>query len=62
MKITIEPTDKPDGDATRVHHKVSLEHPYDHLDMDEIIPLIRGALVAYGFHLDTVNEYIPEEV
>lgn len=61
MKLTIEPSLKPEGSASCNPPKVVVEHPYDGLSIDDVTPLIMGALVAYGFHPKTVNEYIVTE-
>lgn len=67
MRIIIEPTSTQDKldklfaltqDAMCVNHRVVIEHPYDDLTMEQVASLVRAALVAYGFHADTVNEYL----
>lgn len=55
MKIILEPTEH------KTQHRVIIQHQSDELDIKEVAVLIRGALVAYGFHSDNVNEILPEE-
>lgn len=52
MKITLSPTSK---DAA--YHAVSIERPSDDLNIEETIDLIKAGLVAWGFNVETVNEY-----
>lgn len=57
MKITIEPTNENLGRAP----KVSLELPSDDTVVEDAIELVVGALVAYGYHPDSIKEYIPND-
>ena len=40
---------------------ISVECNKDGLPMNELIGYIRGLLLMAGFHINTINEYIPEE-
>lgn len=55
MRIILEPTEQED------QHRVVIQHQRDDLDIDEIAILLRAALLAYGFHSDTVKEILSEE-
>lgn len=54
MRIGIEPSDPPTGPAETVQHAVVLEHPYDDLTADEVVGMFYGAMVAFGFHPNSV--------
>jgi len=57
MKITIEPTHKGRGkDAQR---RVTVELPYDDVNIDDALDLVAAALKAYGYADESVNEAIP---
>lgn len=56
MKITLEPTE------SKTQHSVVIETQHDGHDIDEIRELLRGALIAWGFHPETVNELFGEEL
>ena len=59
MRLTLEPTD---NSPLGSHSKVIIEAPGDDRDMEEMVDdLIRPALLAFGFHPDTVNKYISPE-
>lgn len=60
MRITFAPTAIGPYDAP-AQHTVSLETPHDDLDISEIVRLLRGALVAWGFHPANVDDLIPPE-
>jgi len=58
MKLTLEPTEllletsKPET----TNAVVTISMPFDDMDIDQIIDnLIKPALLAYGFHAETVN-------
>jgi len=57
MKIIIKPTAPPHYGIA--HNKVSVEHPSDDLTLDEVMELVAGALKAYGFNAQMVDEAIP---
>ena len=54
MRIIIEPT------VQEEQHRVVIQHQRDDLVIEEVARLLRAALVAYGFPLDTVNEILPD--
>jgi hypothetical protein len=57
MKITIEPTGDEPGYPT-----VSVSRPDDTLTIDSVIEdLVRPALIAWGFHPDTVRGAFEQE-
>ena len=51
MKIILQPT------SNENQHSVTLETPHDDINIEEAIELVKGALVAWGYHPDIVNEY-----
>ena len=55
MLVILEPTEQ-EG-----QHRVVIQHQRDDLNLDEVVVLIRAALIAYGFHPDSVAELLPEE-
>jgi hypothetical protein len=59
MRITLEPTEpllETDKPETR-NAVVTITMPFDDMDIDQIIEnLIKPALLAYGFHHDTVDK------
>ena len=58
MKITIQPTEL-DIITNYPHPTVSVEITGDELSMDQMISdLIIPALLASGFHIDTIKKYI----
>ena len=58
MRITIQPTEL-DIITNYPHPTVSVEIPGDDLSMDQMISdLIIPALLASGFHIDTIKKYI----
>lgn len=59
MKITLAPSHAPESGASAaaVNSTVCVEHPYDDLNVDETMVLVRQALIAYGFAEATVAEY-----
>ena len=52
MKITIEPTTKDGGYRT-----VSVSSPADGITLSDVMDLIEAAVLAWGFHQNTVDEY-----
>ena len=60
MRIVLEPTGVNPTPIGAVYHKVVIEHPSDDLDIDETIRLISKAVVAFGFHENTVAQYFKE--
>lgn len=56
MRITIEPTNEPNGIPNQTNSKVIIESQYDDLDIYDVWDLIRGALIAYGFSESTVDK------
>lgn len=61
MKITIEPTQDQSKEA-HPFDKVILESPHDDVDINVAMDLVERALVAWGFHPDTVQDYYKEDV
>lgn len=63
MKITVEPTVKPrtGAPANTLHVAVSVEHPYDDLNMEEFAGLCRAAARAFGYAPETVAEFFGED-
>lgn len=59
MKITIESTHS--GNTRKGNQAISLSIGYDDVPMEEMRDLIRQALLGYGFHPETVEEYFGEE-
>lgn len=62
MKITIEPTKQDAGSklpANCMHTKVSIEHPYNDIGLDDFMQVVRAAVIATGYPEKLVNEYIP---
>ena len=60
MKITIEPTQ----DQSKEKHAfdtITIESLHDDLHIDEAMSLVERALVAWGFHPDTVQDYYKDE-
>jgi hypothetical protein len=51
MKITITPSRKPEiGEAAgAAYTTVTIEHPYDDLNVEEAVAVMKSALVAWGF-------------
>lgn len=64
MKITIAPTHAPVSgqSANTVHCTVSVEHPYDDLDLVETMALVRQALMGFGFSEKTIAEYFDADL
>lgn len=64
MKITIAPTHAPVSgqSANTVHCVVSVEHPYDDLDLVETMELVRQALLGYGFSEKVTSEYFDADL
>lgn len=60
MRIIIEPTTKQEeySEPDCMNHRVVIEHPYDDIDLEHVVLLVKSALVAYGFAEKTVNEYL----
>lgn len=55
MRITIEPT----GPIAGEYLTVSVTVPHDDVDAPQVIRMLRGLLLAAGFHSTTVDEYLP---
>jgi hypothetical protein len=61
MKITIEPTEQNvNVPANQLCPKVEITLPADDVTINEIVDLLRGALIAYGFEPATVKEAFGE--
>lgn len=58
MKLILEPTVKRDKHP---HSRVEIELPFDDCTMDDMVGMFRSALLAQGFHPDTVAEYLEAE-
>jgi len=52
MKITIAPTSTEKGYRT-----VTVEEPSDDLAIDDLMTLIEGAVLAFGYHQNTIDDY-----
>lgn len=52
MKVSIENTQTKDG------YSVSVEAPSDDLNITEVARMVRAALVAFGFHGETVDKIL----
>ena len=61
MRITIEPTNEPKGEADCVPHKVVIEHPYDELSIVQVMWLWADALMAYGYSAKNISDWIEGE-
>lgn len=63
MKITIEPSDRDAWGRTAdcIHSKITIEHPYDDLSLDDAMRLVQQALLAYGFSEGALNCYFGEQ-
>lgn len=60
MKITLQPSEDQTGEEYP-HATITIEIPGDDIEIVSVIDyLIRPALMAWGFHHDTINEYLPE--
>lgn len=60
MKVIIKPT--VERELTQEQSpKVSIESISDDLTCEEVVNMFRGALIAYGYHEDVVNEYLLTE-
>ena len=59
MKITIMPSHQPSANmpADQAHCTICVEHPYDDLDVNDTMALVRQALQAWGFPENTVSGY-----
>ena len=58
MKITLEPTEK--TDKKPYHSTVSISVADDDLNLEEVIEMVKGALIAFGYSADSVKEYFSE--
>lgn len=60
MRITLTPTNPPviGKSADSIHSCITVEHPYDDLNIDETVTLIKSALCAWGFSEKTVDDCI----
>lgn len=54
MRITIESLNKDE-----YYHKVTLEDNAEHIE--EVIELFKKALLAYGFHPETIEKFLETE-
>ena len=63
MKITIAPSDKPQPLASvdAVPSVVTVEHPYDDLDVCGAMQLVKKALIAWGYAESNVEDYFGED-
>ena len=58
MKITIQPTDDQRSRVSPKYSTVTIEHPDDDLNIEEVREIVNSALIAWGFHPDIVtNEF-----
>ena len=56
MKITLKPSSK-----DTAYNSVTIENPSDELNLQETMDLVKAALVAWGFNVETVKEYFKAE-
>lgn len=62
MRIELIPTDLDMLTTAYPRAKVTIEYPFDDLTMNQMLTeLIKPALLASGFHIDTINKYITTE-
>ena len=63
MKITIEPTEDQShmGNADCLHSKVSIEISSDKLDIRDTMEQVVKSLKAWGFHDESIADYLDEE-
>lgn len=62
MKITIAPTELDNKISQFQHPTVTIEiHGDDHSLSELIDTLIRPALLGWGFHADTVDQYLNQD-
>ena len=64
MKITLEPTADQSNlsSSQEMQHGVTVTHPSDYLELNEVVELFKGALVAWGFHPTSVEGVLgPDE-
>ena len=40
------------------HEVYTAEFSNSDVSMDQIVDALRGMLLSYGFHIDTINEYL----
>jgi len=60
MKITLQPSADQTNEA-HPHATVTIEIPGDCLTLGHVVDnLLRPALLAWGFHPDTIEEHLPE--
>lgn len=57
MRITLEPTERIEGQVDQ-QHKVIIETASDGHDIMEMGELLRAALLAWGFHHENVEDLI----
>ena len=61
MKITLEPTtDQSHRSLDAQHLRVTVEHRSDDITIREAAELVRGALMAWGYHPDNVRGVLGE--
>lgn len=56
MKIILKPSSK-----DTAYHTVSIERISDDLKIEEVMDLVKAAVVAWGFNVETVREYFKSE-
>lgn len=61
MRLTLEPNKRPPEYRGSWHATVVIEIDTDDVSMEELAGMFRRAALAYGFHADNVNEYLPSE-
>jgi len=63
MKITIEPTEDQSHIVSNdcLHNKVTIETPRDGLHISDAMEQVVKTLQAWGFHSDSIKEYLDEE-
>jgi len=62
MKITLEPTESQRGKSLDTMHKnITIELPCDDCDVYAALEMCCDALIAWGFHKDSVAECLDPE-
>lgn len=54
MRIILEPTDDPRDWPAGRHNKIVVESDSDDLTFDAVAEMVNNALIAWGFHPNTV--------
>ena len=57
MRITIEPTEAYNGNFPQ--QTVTISVPNDNMHVGEAVELMKNALIAWGYHPDSVADWIP---